>query len=445
MSQTLTIAPEAPKTQQREGYKLTKLGWIPNEWEVTKLHKHSIKIGSGKTPKGGQSVYKLSGRPLVRSQNIGWGKLLLDEIAFIDEETHSSFPSTEIKTGDVLLNITGASIGRSAIATSKIEGGNVNQHVCIIRLNGSLNPNYFMSYLLSSLGQNQIDSFQAGGNREGLNFEQIKNLTFVLPPLPEQQKIANILSTWDKAIALTEKLIAQKQARKKGLMQVLLTGKVRFGEFVKSEKMKETKLGRIPEDWAIGTLSQSCIESGKYGINAPGTKYRPDLPKYLRITDIDEEGAFRPSEIVAVDHSESDNYFLESGDIVFARTGNTTGKTYLYDEKDGRLVFAGFLIRFQPNPEKLDVQFLKWFSETKSYWDWVKLMSSRSGQPGINSKEYGTMPLTLPPIGEQKKISFLLSVADKEIKQLKKQIEHLKSQKQGLMQKLLTAEVRVKN
>jgi len=103
------------------------------DWFECELGAKAIKVGSGITPTGGDKNYKLAGRPFVRSQNVGWGTLLLDDVVYIDAKTHSTFDSTEIKQHDVLLNITGASIGRSAVADARIIGGNVNQHVCIIR------------------------------------------------------------------------------------------------------------------------------------------------------------------------------------------------------------------------------------------------------------------------------------------------------------------------
>src|SRR5471030_2593295 len=141
------------------------------EWEDRELGSMTNKIGSGITPLGGDKTYKPSGRPFIRSQNVGWGHLLLDDVAFIDEEAHASFDGTEILPDDVLLNITGASIGRSAIADARIIGGNVNQHVCIIRVKrGELKPILLNQFLISERGQAQINSFQAGGNRQGLNF-----------------------------------------------------------------------------------------------------------------------------------------------------------------------------------------------------------------------------------------------------------------------------------
>jgi type I restriction enzyme S subunit len=193
------------------------------EWENRELGPLTNKVGSGITPLGGDKTYKTSGRPFTRSQNVGWGELLLDDIAFIDEETHASFDGTEIMESDVLLNITGASIGRSAIADSRIVGGNVNQHVCIIRVKREeLNPVLLNQFLISERGQTQIDSFQAGGNRQGLNFGQIRSFEIPLPPTEKEQKrIADCLSALDAQIAAeTEKLAAFK-THKQALMQQL--------------------------------------------------------------------------------------------------------------------------------------------------------------------------------------------------------------------------------
>ena len=193
------------------------------EWKEKKLEELTTKVGSGVTPLGGETTYKRFGRPFVRSQNVGWGVLLLADIARIDERTHQDSINTEIELDDVLLNITGASIGRSAVATNEVIGGNVNQHVCIIRtIKDSLNPNFLCQYLISSLGQKQIDSYQAGGNRQGLNFAQIRSLSLPTPPsLNEQAKIAKSLSSLDTMIGAEIEKIERLKLHKKGLMQGL--------------------------------------------------------------------------------------------------------------------------------------------------------------------------------------------------------------------------------
>jgi type I restriction enzyme S subunit len=230
MQQLLTGKIRLPGFGEGKGYKHTEVGVIPEDWGVTLLGDFTDKVGSGITPKGGSRVYKDLGRPFVRSQNVGWGSLKLDDLAYIDEGTHQSFLASEIKVNDVLLNITGASIGRCCLANKEIIGGNVNQHVCVIRTNKSqLNPNFLGLVLLSEDGQKQIDSFQAGGNREGLNFGQIRSFKIRKPrKIEEQRAIATVLSDMDTAIAALETRRAKTQAIKQGMMQELLTGRTRL-------------------------------------------------------------------------------------------------------------------------------------------------------------------------------------------------------------------------
>ena len=189
------------------------------EWKKCTIGELAIKVGSGVTPRGGESVYKMDGHPFVRSQNVGLGHLILDDIAFIDEETHLRQKSTELKLEDVLLNITGASIGRSALVNEQVVGGNVNQHVCIIRTKESLIPSFLCNFLLSNYGQRQIDSFQAGGNRQGLNFEQIKSIKIAIPSTKEQTKVAKLLQLIEERIATQNKIIEKLQSLIKGIAQ----------------------------------------------------------------------------------------------------------------------------------------------------------------------------------------------------------------------------------
>jgi type I restriction enzyme S subunit len=193
-----------------------------DEYKSTKVGLLTSKVGSGVTPKGGESVYTTSGHPFVRSQNVGNGQMFLEDIAYIDEETHNKQISTEIHEGDVLLNITGASIGRSCVASNKVVGGNVNQHVCIVRPTKDILSYYLCNLLLSDKGQKQIDSFQAGGNRQGLNFEQIKSFKFSVPQLQEQKKVSDLLSLIDERISTQIRIINELQSLIIGLEQTLL-------------------------------------------------------------------------------------------------------------------------------------------------------------------------------------------------------------------------------
>ena len=203
-------------------------------------------------------------------------------------------------------------------------------------------------------------------------------------------------------------------------------------------KFKQTEIGLIPEDWEVLKLKETLAENPKYGIGAAATDFNLNLPTYLRITDIEEDGTLRKNDLKSVDHQDSGNYFLKNGDIVFARTGASVGKSYLYDTKDGFLVYAGFLIKVSPNNSILNSQFLKAFVSTKTYWNWVTVMSMRSGQPGINSIEFGSLQIPLPPLSEQKAIAQVLSDTDNLIHAIEQKLTKKRAIKQGAMQQLLT-------
>lgn len=195
-------------------------------------------------------------------------------------------------------------------------------------------------------------------------------------------------------------------------------------------------------NWKYTTLRECCLNRGEYGINAAAVPYSDSLPTYLRITDIGEDGLIRRDRLQSVNDPNSRNFVLKDGDVVFARTGASVGKTYLHKRENGELVFAGFLIRFQPNPSMLDSAYLKFFTETKEYAEWLKVNSQRSGQPGINEQELGSLRIPLPPIHEQRRIARILSTWDEAIEKLTKLIELKEKRKKGLMQKLLTRELR---
>lgn len=190
------------------------------DWEEKTLGDLSNKVGSGKTPTGGEKVYQTSGVKFIRSQNVSGNRLDLTDVTFISEAINAEMKGSEVRPLDVLLNITGASIGRTCIVPEDFDRGNVNQHVCIIRLNrDALNPFYLQMFLSSSFGQQLIDQSQSGSGREGLNFKNIRAFNLPIPSLPEQTKIANFLTALDRKIESVAQQIAHTQDFKKGLLQ----------------------------------------------------------------------------------------------------------------------------------------------------------------------------------------------------------------------------------
>ena len=195
-------------------------------------------------------------------------------------------------------------------------------------------------------------------------------------------------------------------------------------------------------NWEEKTLGELC-EPLTYGMNAAATKFDGEN-RYIRITDIDDEThAFLSNDVVSPSGELDDKYLVKKGDILLARTGASTGKSYLYHPKDGKLFYAGFLIKAHVLPSS-DDYFIYSQTLTDRYGKWVKTTSMRSGQPGINANEYASYSFSVPSLPEQRKIADLLSAVDDVISAQEAEVAAWEKRKKGVMQKLFSQEVRFK-
>ena len=177
-------------------------------------------------------------------------------------------------------------------------------------------------------------------------------------------------------------------------------------------------------DFDYCTLADVSVNNkGEYGIGASAVDYSDELYTYLRITDINDDGTINKNELKSVDDEESYKYLLKENDIVFARTGNSTGKAYYYDPDDGELVFAGFLIKFSLDDKKINPKYMKYYVLSEEYNAWVNSMCTGSTRPNINAKMYGNMNLKLPPREQQDFLVDILEKLDKKIS-INKKINH---------------------
>lgn len=207
------------------------IGKIPAHWVLKKIKHVTSKIGSGVTPTGGGSTYLDDGIPLLRSQNIHFDRIDLTDVARISNKTHEGMSNSKVKKGDVLLNITGGSIGRCYYVDSSDEM-NVNQHVCIVRPNKIIKTVFLNAVLASEIGQGQIWYFQQGGGREGLNFQALKNFYIALPPEAQQVEIAEYIDELEKefysAIQIQLMQIEKLKEYKTTLINSAVTGKIKI-------------------------------------------------------------------------------------------------------------------------------------------------------------------------------------------------------------------------
>lgn len=171
---------------------------------------------------------------------------------------------------------------------------------------------------------------------------------------------------------------------------------------------------------------------GAYGIAASAVERKADLPTYLRITDIFDDGTLNLSELKSVDAPNSDKYLLKPNDIVFARTGGSTGRNYFYDGSDGVFVYAGFLIKFSIDPEKVNPKYVKYYCRSKQYNDWVQSFNTGSTRGNINAQTFGNMEIPLPERKQQDYLVSILEPIDEKIKNNKQVNDNLQQQAMSL-------------
>ncbi|BFK99356.1 MULTISPECIES: restriction endonuclease subunit S [Clostridia] len=171
---------------------------------------------------------------------------------------------------------------------------------------------------------------------------------------------------------------------------------------------------------------------GSYGIAASAVERKADLPTYLRITDIFDDGTLNLSELKSVDAPNSDKYILKPNDIVFARTGGSTGRNYFYDGSDGVFVYAGFLIKFSIDPEKVNPKYVKYYCRSKQYNDWVQSFNTGSTRGNINAQIFGNMEIPLPERKQQDYLVSILEPIDEKIRNNKQVNDNLLAQAQTL-------------
>ena len=193
------------------------------------------------------------------------------------------------------------------------------------------------------------------------------------------------------------------------------------------------------EEFKTYILEELTIGKGSYGIAAPAIPFNPSKHTYLRITDINDDGTLNKQGLMSVDDENASNYILKENDIVFARTGNSTGRSYFYDGADGELVYAGFLIKFSIDKKKVNPRILKYYTHSKPYFNWVRSFDTGGTRGNINAKTYGTMPITLPSREVQDKIVSILKSLDDKIELNRRINGNLEQQAQALYAKAFSS------
>ena len=372
---------------------------------------------SGGTPKSSNKAYYEGNIPFIRSGEI---KSKQTEL-FISDDALKNSSAKMVEKGDILYALYGATSGEVAI--SQINGA-INQAILAIKPNSGYSSEFIMNYLKKEK-ENILEKYLQGG-QGNLSAAIVKSIELSLPSQDEQSSIGSLFRIFDDLLASYKENLANHQSLKTTMLSKMFP---KAGQTV-----PEIRLNGFEGEWEKVKL-KDVTESIEYGLNASAKEFDGEN-KYIRITDIDDVSRkFKEDSITSPDInvSECDNYLLCEKDILFARTGASVGKTYLYDIKDGKVYFAGFLIRARIK-EKFDSKFIFQNTLTDRFTQYVKVTSQRSGQPGVNGKEYGEYELYLPKYEEQQAIGSYFCNLDNLISAHQEKISQLETLKKKLLQ-----------
>lgn len=388
------------------GYKQTEVGVIPEDWEVESLSKLSDFITSGS--RGWAQFYSESGALFIRSQNVRDGRLSFEDVQYVSPPEGAEGNRTKVKQNDLLITITGNSVGNVALVEQAFDEAYISQHVGLVRLHEPTGGEYICRYLApNSPGNPQIAGSQSGQSKPGLNLQNLRDFRIALPPVSsEQRAIAAALSDVDALLAKLDQLVAKKRDLKQAAMQQLLTGQTRLPGFSGTWEVK--RLGDVAKLYQPETIAQSeFAEEGYpvYGANGIVGMYR------------------------RCNHT--------SPQILVSCRGNcgTVNRT----QGPAWITGNAMVVNLDSNRQidKLFVYYALVYSD-------LTVLVTGSGIPQIVRGPLEAFAISLPlGVAEQTAIATVLSDMDAELAALEARRDKTRALKQGMMQELLTGKIRL--
>lgn len=425
------------------------IGDIPKHWEVKRFKNiiESIKNGTSAQQVDYDTNYKVT-----RIESISNGIINYEKVGNI--EGFKGIEQYRLNKGDILFsNINSLEIvGNIAI----YEGDeNLYSGMNLLRIiaKKDINKKWLYFLIKSKYFKKSIESVAKHAiNQVSVSTTNLKSIDVCIPTKQEQDKIANYLEKKDKQI---ETLISKKEE----LIETLKVSRTKLiSETVtkgldKDVPMKDSGvkwIGEIPSHWEISKLKFNTNKDFMYGANESGEDMQENQPRYIRITDINEDGNLKNDTYITLDYKKAKPYILEDKDILFARSGATVGKTFLYSKSECDLAcFAGYLIKFAANRNKCKPEYIYYYTQSKMYEEFININISQATIQNVSAEKYKNLYNPLPPLAEQDEIVKYLDNKTSKIKNLiikvEEQIDVLKKAKQKLITEVVTGKIDVTN
>jgi type I restriction enzyme S subunit len=423
-----------------------------NGWPYAKLGEVTIKVGSGATPRGGKASYKETGTALIRSMNVHFGGFKYEGLVHLDESQARALDAVEVRANDVLLNITGASIGRVTLAPGRMDGARVNQHVCIIRPSPKLDPSFLRWYLASPAQQKLIMDVESGATRQALTKEKILTMDVPIPPLRTQHQVADEVerqfSRLDEAVANLKRVKANLKRYRAAVLKAAVEGRLvpteaalarregrtyETGEQLLAHILKEhraaweteaprgrkmkyvepmspdtTSLPELPEGWVWANVTQLLRESMINGLSIKGSSTPPGVAA-LKLSAMTDHGFdYRLVRFLPIQRSDATDIFVEQGDFFISRGNGSlalVGRGTLAQVPNIEVIFPDTMMRLRLHSLARDPYWLPTIWPSR----WIRRQIERrvkttAGIYKIAQPQVASIIIPLPPIAEQRRI-----------------------------------------
>jgi type I restriction enzyme S subunit len=417
------------------GYKTTEIGIIPNEWEVVRLGDVLKFTKNGLTYR----QTKQGKYPVTRIETISEGVIDTNKLGYLDNLSDEEIKGYNLEVGDILFSHINSieHIAKAAIYLGKPELLIHGMNLLLLRPNNEMvEPMFLLFYLKYEETRNRFRSWaKKAVNQASINQSELNAFLMPLPPIPEQRRIASILSTVDEAIQKTDEIIQKARELKKGLMQRLLA------KGIGHTKFKLTEIGEIPEEWEVTRINQICkVRRGASPRPIGDPSYFSDKGRgWVRIIDATSSFKYlRHTTQYLSEKGASKSVKVNPGDLIMSICA-TIGKPIIVDMK--ACIHDGF-VWFSELSEKVDTEYL--FYVLQDYERRFISKRQMGTQGNLNTAIVGKTVIPFPPLPEQQKIAEILSNVDEKIEKEKQRKEQLERLKKGFMQDLLTGRVRVK-
>jgi len=437
-------------------FRSTKFGKLPSEWEITRIGElikckaivsHLDGNHGAEYPRSHEFVE--SGVPYISANAILSGIIDFSKAKYLTHERSDRIRKGIAKDGDVLF-AHNATVGPVAILETDKPRVILSTTLTYYRCNEKIiSSHYLKAFLESDLFKRQYTPIMAQSTRNQVPITTQRTFFLVLPPIPEQRKIAEILNTWGEAITKTEQLIAALQERKKGLMQRLLTGEVRFPGFETTTSFSDWRmLDSFPKDWDIAKLGGLCekIQDGNYGPDYPRShEFVPEGIPFLTGKALTKSGInySKIDFITEEKHLKITKAHIKHDDVLFANRGSIGGAAIVPKELDGGNIGPQVTL-VRTKRERLHPEYLFYFFQSDIFNKQAYQVTAGSALAFFGLATTSKFKIPIPSLPEQRKIAEILQTCDATINLQNQELNVLQQQKKGLMQLLLTGVVRVK-